>query len=211
MKTLKNVGLLSIALTLTACANNSTLSSALAEKITNTQTSQQSEKLVKLENKARGLKHFQYIHNAETYDVYSSSQPELIQVSTPKGINKFFYQNGKLIATQDSKGVKLFNAEQKATPEVLKKAQLFLNLFSYNNADKGVGRVNTGDEAKLNYLCISKIQQVAQTKRVFRSPEGATIKADSLKGTVRLNGNQYYQLECKIADNQVSKLSLISK
>ncbi|EJS89173.1 hypothetical protein AAUPMB_07138, partial [Pasteurella multocida subsp. multocida str. Anand1_buffalo] len=31
--------------------------------------------------------------------------------------------------------------------------------------------MKTGSDAKVNYLCIAKIQQVAQTNRVFRSPE----------------------------------------
>lgn len=211
MKTLTKLTILSFSVLLAACTNSSMLAPTTAKSNTKVAESETSKKIAQLETQAKTLKHFQYIHNNENYDVYLSTQPEFIQLSTAKGIKKFFYKNGKLIANQEHNQIKFFNAEHKPDQALLKESQLLLNLFSYNKADKGIDRINTGDEAKVNYLCISKIQQVAQTKRVFRSPENAIVKANLLKGIVRLNGNQYYHLECNISDNQVSKLSLISK
>ncbi len=71
--------------------------------------------------------------------------------------------------------------------------------------------MKTGSDAKVNYLCIAKIQQVAQTNRVFRSPENAVVTENQIKATVRLNGNQYYNMDCQLSGDKVSKLSLMKK
>jgi len=80
-----------------------------------------------------------------------------------------------------------------------------------NSADKGASNVKTGSDAKLNYLCITKIQQVAQTKRVFRSSTNAASSDSRLTADVRLNGNQFYKMDCQLAGERVAKLSLIKK
>lgn len=163
-----------------------------------------------LTKQAMSLKTFQYNHNNSHYKAYISTQPELIESSDGKSVTQFLYQQGKLFAVKQDETVQLVK-DNVISPELLKQGKLLQTLFSYNKADKGVSKVNTGDEAKLNYLCISKIQQVAQTKRVFRSPDNASITSNSIKGIVRLNGNQYYKLHCEIAGDFVTKLSLISK
>ena len=71
--------------------------------------------------------------------------------------------------------------------------------------------MQTGGDAKLNYLCITKIQQVAQTKRVFRSSGNAANSNSRLTADVRLNDNQFYKIDCQLAGERVAKLSLIKK
>ncbi|XWY22057.1 hypothetical protein ACNGTP_02550 [Bisgaard Taxon 45] len=184
--------------------------------------------LASLEQKAMALKSFEYSHNHDHYVAYLSSQPELIKVKKEGQWTTFFYQAGKVTFVQDKTGVYQFNqqgeviaaidvngkkqlvnsAESKA---LWHKASQLQKLFGYNKADASAGRVKTGSDAKVNYLCIAKIQQVAQTHRVFRSPENAVVTENQIKATVRLNGNQYYNMDCQLSGDKVSKLSLMKK
>ena len=84
-------------------------------------------------------------------------------------------------------------------------------MLGTNSADKGAANVKTGNDAKLNYLCIAKIQQVAQTSRVFRSSVNHANSDVRLTADVRLNGNQFYKMDCQLAGERVAKLSLIKK
>ena len=52
---------------------------------------------------------------------------------------------------------------------------------------------------------------MAQTKRVFRSSANAANSDSRLTADVRLNGNQYYKMDCQLAGERVAKLSLIKK
>lgn len=202
--------IISLSVFLVACGSRTTAPAPVVPATTKV-TQPTTNPLTDLEQAAKQLTHFQYIDNQRYYDVYLSTQPELIDIKTPQGNSQFFYQNGHLFAVKNENGIHFFKNEATSDIALAKQGKRLFQLFDYNQADKEVEQVNTGDEAKLNYLCISKIQQVAQTKRVFRSPENAQLTATTLKGTVRLNGNQYYHLACEIADNRIIKLSLIRK
>ncbi|MGC7559264.1 hypothetical protein [Pasteurella sp. PK-2025] len=184
--------------------------------------------LAALEQKAMGLKTFEYRYNQNQYVAYLSSQPELIKAQEAEGSSQFFYKAGKLVAALDQSGVYQFGADGKVAnafnaqgnpqsvntdnaTKISAKASKLYKMFSYNKADNTAANMKTGNDAKLNYLCIAKIQQVAQTQRVFRSPENAVLTANSLNATVRLNGTQFYKMDCQIAANKVTKLSLMKK
>ncbi|HDR1021631.1 TPA: hypothetical protein QB352_000874 [Pasteurella multocida] len=183
--------------------------------------------LAGLEKQAMGLKTFEYTHNQSNYVTYLSAQPELIKVQDAEGSSKFFYKAGKLLAVQDKSGVYQFGANsevlsvnaqgkaqevgaEKKSALSAKGAKLY-KMMSYNRADGSAANMKTGEQAKVNYLCIAKIQQVAGTQRVFRSPENAVVTASHIDATVRLNGNQYYKMNCQISANKVAKLSLMKK
>ncbi|AKD37634.1 hypothetical protein I926_01520 [Pasteurella multocida subsp. multocida OH4807] len=184
--------------------------------------------LASLEQRAAALETFEYVHNNEQYIAYLSTQPELIKVQKDGKISQFFYQAGKINVIQDESGIYQFDNMAKMTAAVnvngqkvepsIEKQQALLaqskklhKILGYNKADGSAGRINTGNDAKVNYLCIAKIQQVAQTHRVFRSPDNAVVTANSIHAMVRLNGNQYYTMDCQLSGDKVSKLSLIKK
>ncbi|MFD1805890.1 hypothetical protein ACFSAV_05775 [Pasteurella oralis] len=184
--------------------------------------------LVSLEQKATTLRTFEYVHNNERYVAYLSSQPEFIRVQKDGNVSKFFYQAGKLMVAQDTTGVYQFDNTGKlikavnvkgqkidVSPEkqsaLLTQSKKLFKILGNNKADVSAGRINTGIDAKVNYLCIAKIQQVAQTNRVFRSPENAVVTATNIKATVRLNGTQYYTMDCQLSGDKISKLSLMKK
>ncbi|UAX42965.1 hypothetical protein [Pasteurella canis] len=184
--------------------------------------------LASLEQKATTLRTFEYIYNNERYLAYLSTHPEFIRVQKDSNVSKFFYQTGKLAVVQDATGIYQFDHVGKLTKavnikgqkidvssekqsELLTQGKKLLKILGNNKADASASRINTGSDAKVNYLCIAKIQQVAQTNRVFRSPENAVVTATNIKATVRLNGTQYYTMECQLANDKVSKLSLIKK
>ncbi|HDR1345071.1 TPA: hypothetical protein QB387_001327 [Pasteurella multocida] len=217
------------AITLSACSHLPQTTSQGATVVSaQTVTQALGVDLASLEQKATALKPFEYIHNQDHYIAYLSTQPELIKVQKNGQLAKFFYQAGKVSFVQDKTGVYQFNQsgdviaaidangkKQHANPADSKalwhKASQLQKLFGYNKADASAGRVKTGSDAKVNYLCIAKIQQVAQTNRVFRSPENAVVTENQIKATVRLNGNQYYNMDCQLSDDKVSKLSLMKK
>ena len=91
---------------------------------------------------------------------------------------------------------------------MFKKGRKILGL---NSADKNAENIKTGSDAKLNYLCITKLQQVAQTQRVFRSSANMAKSDSRLIADVRLNGNQFYKMDCLLSGNRVAKLSLSKK
>ncbi len=161
--------------------------------------------------KAETLPRFEYTHNNTHYVAYLNGQPELIKV-THDGENKlFFYKDGKVSAVQENGKVYSLNGANESHKTLVAEGAKLYKMLGTNSADKGAANVKTGNDAKLNYLCIAKIQQVAQTSRVFRSSANHANSDSRLTADVRLNGNQFYKMDCQLAGDRVAKLSLIKK
>ncbi|MDG6896301.1 hypothetical protein [Volucribacter amazonae] len=184
--------------------------------------------LSQLEQQASQANQFEYQYNSEKYRTYLDNQPILINAHNGKEETKLFYRNGKLFAVQDATGLYEFNSTGQLVRAVDLKGNLvdlttlddkaqslqryadnLAKRFSYNKADRNIARV--AKDQRLNYLCIDKIKQVAQTNRVFRSSANQAKSADRLLAELRLNGNQYYTMDCQLSQDRVVKLSLISK
>ena len=161
--------------------------------------------------KAEALPSFEYIHNNTQYIAYLNGQPELIKVSNGADNKLFFYKGGKVSVIQDNREVYHISGQNDAQQALVAEAAKLQKMLGPNSADKGAANVQTGGDAKLNYLCITKIQQVAQTKRVFRSSANAANSNSRLTADVRLNGNQFYKMDCQLSGERVAKLSLIKK
>ena len=161
--------------------------------------------------KAEALPSFEYIHNNTQYIAYLNGQPELIKVSNGTDNKLFFYKGGKVSVIQDNREVYQISGQNHQQEALVAEAAKLQKMLGLNSADKGASNVKTGSDAKLNYLCITKIQQVAQTKRVFRSSANSANSDSRLTADVRLNGNQFYKMDCQLAGERVAKLSLIKK
>ena len=123
----------------------------------------------------------------------------------------FFYKGGKVSVIQDNREVYHISGQNDAQQALVAEAAKLQKMLGPNSADKGASNVKIGGDVKLNYLCITKIQQVAQTKRVFRSSANAANSNSRLTADVRLNGNQFYKIDCQLSGERVAKLSLIKK
>lgn len=206
-KYITKIALCSSVLLLSACGSLTTDSSqSPAAVVTAGNTDIQA--LIK---KAEALPSFEYIHNNTQYIAYLNGQPELIKVSNGTDNKLFFYKGGKVFVIQDDREVYQISGQNHQQEALVAEAAKLQKMLGPNSADKGASNVKTGSDAKLNYLCITKIQQVAQTKRVFRSSANATNSDSRLTADVRLNGNQYYKMDCQLAGERVAKLSLIKK
>ena len=161
--------------------------------------------------KAEALPSFEYIHNNTQYIAYLNGQPELIKVSNGADNKLFFYKGGKVSVIQDNREVYHISGQNDAQQALVAEAAKLQKMLGPNSADKGASNVKIGGDVKLNYLCITKIQQVAQTKRVFRSSANAANSNSRLTADVRLNGNQFYKIDCQLSGERVAKLSLIKK
>ena len=161
--------------------------------------------------KAETLPTFEYVDNNTQYTAYLNGQPELIKVSNGSDNKLFFYKGGKVSVAQENGKVRNIDAANRAQKALVAEAMKLYKMLGSNNADKGVVNVKTGNDAKLNYLCIAKIQQVAQTSRVFRSSANHANSNSRLAADVRLNGNRFYKMDCRLSGNRVAKLSLIKK
>ena len=197
--------------------------SAAPQKMQQTAAASSANKVVDLsalEKQAAGLATFTYSTDGANYVAYSGAQTELIKAQTKQGESQFFYKNGKLIAAATGAGSFQFNsagkvvaasdkiADDKAKALVAQGNKL-AKMLSYSAADK---RTLNGDaNAKLNYLCVTKIRQVAQTDRVFRSSPNQANSANQLTAEMRLNGNQFYKMDCQLEGDRVVKLSLMKK
>ena len=223
------VAVLSAILALTACShltNESGVSSTPAA--VNTALTQS---FAQLEQTAATQNSFKYQLNKDMYTAYSvGSGLSYVIRQDEKGTTKVFYKGGKLYGVQDSEGSSYeFDAAGKLiaaldnrgknialSAEALTKKQNELtatakklaDMLGTNAADRSVGSVRTGGDAKLNYLCIAKIQQVAATKRVFRSSANKAGSTNRLTADVRLNGNQYYNMDCQLQGERVASLTL---
>lgn len=206
-KYITKIALCSSVLLLSACGSLTTDSSqSPAAVVTAGNTDIQA--LIK---KAEALPSFEYIHNNTQYIAYLNGQPELIKVSNGTDNKLFFYKGGKVFVIQDDREVYQISGQNHQQEALVAEAAKLQKMLGPNSADKGASNVKTGSDAKLNYLCITKIQQVAQTKRVFRSSTNAANSDSRLTADVRLNGNQYYKMDCQLAGERVAKLSLIKK
>lgn len=206
-KYITKIALCSSVLLLSACGSLTTDSSqSPAAVVTAGNTDIQA--LIK---KAEALPSFEYIHNNTQYIAYLNGQPELIKVSNGTDNKLFFYKGGKVFVIQDDREVYQISGQNHQQEVLVAEAAKLQKMLGPNSADKGASNVKTGSDAKLNYLCITKIQQVAQTKRVFRSSANAANSDSRLTADVRLNGNQYYKMDCQLAGERVAKLSLIKK
>lgn len=186
-----------------------------------------------LEQAAASQNSFQYQLNSDAYKAYlSGGNLSYASQQTKDGSSKVFYKSGKLYGVQDASGNYEFDASGKLIAalntsgkslnlslEALAKKQSELTalgkklaaMLGTNAADRGVGAVRTGGDAKLNYLCIAKIQQVASTKRVFRSSANKANSSSRLTADVRLNGNQFYNMDCQLQGERVASLTLTKK
>lgn len=206
-KYITKIALCSSVLLLSACGSLTTDSSqSPAAVVTAGNTDIQA--LIK---KAEALPSFEYIHNNTQYIAYLNGQPELIKVSNGTDNKLFFYKGGKVFVIQDDREVYQISGQNHQQEALVAEAAKLQKMLGPNSADKGASNVKTGSDAKLNYLCITKIQQVAQTKRVFRSSANAANSDSRLTANVRLNGNQFYKMDCQLAGERVAKLSLIKK
>ena len=206
-KYITKIALCSSVLLLSACGSLTTDSSqSPAAVVTAGNTDIQA--LIK---KAEALPSFEYIHNNTQYIAYLNGQPELIKVSNGTDNKLFFYKGGKVFVIQNNQEVYQISGQNHQQEALVAEAAKLQKMLGPNSADKGASNVKTGSDAKLNYLCITKIQQVAQTKRVFRSSANAANSDSRLTANVRLNGNQFYKMDCQLAGERVAKLSLIKK
>ena len=136
-------------------------------------------------------------------------------------MNLLFYRYGSICEPDFIEGFKeLGNTVDELTyemedknipPSLVQEGAKLQKILGLNSADKNAENIKTGSDAKLNYLCITKLQQVAQTQRVFRSSANMAKSDSRLIADVRLNGNQFYKMDCQLSGNRVVKLSLSKK
>lgn len=159
---------------------------------------------------AENLPRFEYILLDTQYTAFLNPQPELIKVNKGSETTTFAYKNGALTLVEHQQ--QRYRAEDKNIPPSLVQEGVKLQkILGLNSADKNAENIKTGSDAKLNYLCITKLQQVAQTQRVFRSSANMAKSDSRLIADVRLNGNQFYKMDCQLSGNCVAKLSLSKK
>ncbi len=206
-KYITKIALCSSVLLLSACGSLTTDSSQSPAAV----VSAGNTDIQALIKKAEALPSFEYIHNNTQYIAYLNGQPELIKVNNGTDNKLFFYKGGKVSVIQDNREVYQISGQNHQQEALVAEAAKLQKMLGPNSADKGASNVKTGSDAKLNYLCITKIQQVAQTKRVFRSSTNAANSDSRLTADVRLNGNQFYKMDCQLAGERVAKLSLIKK
>ena len=165
-----------------------------------------------ISDSAKSLPSFIYQTANQTYTAYFSGKNIVyIDVSGNK-VEKIYLKNGQVIAVANSTKLydfKAANADAQAV-KAKKNAEAWVKKLGYNSADRNIGAVRTGEEAKLNYLCIAKVQQVAGTKRVLRTSGNSAGSTSRLTAKMRLNGNQFYQMDCILSGDRVAKLSLIA-
>lgn len=140
-----------------------------------------------------------YFDGAKNYSVVNNGN--VFTFVNNKLTKSFALSNGK--AVNDATGA--FDAKNLAH-------KLFAK-FSLNKADKIVPeRESMPAQAKLNYLCSEKVKQVKATKRFFRSGLNTSLeKTQNLVAEVRLNGSQFYNMDCKINLDKIQSLSLHKK
>ena len=206
-KYITKIALCSSVLLLSACGSLTTDSSQSPAAV----VSAGNTDIQALIKKAEALPSFEYIHNNTQYIAYLNGQPELIKVSNGTDNKLFFYKGGKVSVIQDNREVYQISGQNHQQEALVAEAAKLQKMLGPNSADKGASNVKTGSDAKLNYLCITKIQQVAQTKRVFRSSANSANSDSRLTADVRLNGHQFYKMDCQLAGERVAKLSLIKK
>ncbi|WP_235972296.1 hypothetical protein [Spirabiliibacterium falconis] len=227
------IALLSSALALGAC---STISDVTGVNLPGTESaameSQVGAQLMQMEQELSKQPQFMYQLNQDTYRAYTNAGKVAFVEAKVKGdVTKAYYKNGKLFAAVEKGQVLSFDEQGKlvqvvnSNGKVAKlaedtaakqthawnaKAKKWATMFGLTAAERNPSRVRTGADAKLNYLCIAKLQQVAGTKRVFRSSANRG-NSTRLSADMRLNGNQYYVMDCQLQGDRVASLSLHKK
>ncbi|MFU2132516.1 hypothetical protein ACLRAC_08775 [Gallibacterium anatis] len=165
-----------------------------------------------ISDSAKSLPSFIYQTANQTYTAYFSGKNIVYIDVSGNNAEKIYLKNGQVIAVANKAKLydfKAANADAQAV-KAKKNAEAWVKKLSYNSADRNIGAVRTGEEAKLNYLCIAKVQQVAGTKRVLRTSGNSAGSTSRLTAKMRLNGNQFYQMDCILSGDRVAKLSLIA-
>ncbi|MFC0323516.1 hypothetical protein ACFFHT_08075 [Gallibacterium melopsittaci] len=216
---MKNLSVLTCAvmtLLLSACSQLSFPgNSTSAGKTVSTKAEQQENaKLNALKESALKLPSFTYESAKQTATAYFNQQQIVfIEVKNAQQVEDIYVKNGHVVAVTDGQhSYDLSNTKPShEAVNAAKNAEKWLQKLSYNSADRNISVVRTGDEAKLNYLCIAKVQQVAGTKKVLRTSANSAQSTSRLTAAMRLNGNQFYQMDCVLSGDRVAKLSLIAK
>ena len=165
-----------------------------------------------ISDSAKSLPSFIYQTANQTYTAYFSGKNIVYIDVSGNNAEKIYLKNGQVIAVANKGKLydfKAANADAQAV-KAKKNAEAWVKKLGYNSADRNIGAVRTGEEAKLNYLCIAKVQQVAGTKRVLRTSGNSAGSTSRLTAKMRLNGNQFYQMDCILSGDRVAKLSLIA-
>ncbi|MFC0309068.1 hypothetical protein ACFFHK_05030 [Gallibacterium trehalosifermentans] len=205
-----------MALLLSACSQLSFPgnSTGAGKTVSTNAEQQENAKLNALKESALKLPSFTYETAMQTATAYfDQRQIAFIVVKNSQQTEHIYVKNGKIIAVTNNKQSYDLGKGQLSNEAVAvgKTAEKWLQKLSYNAADRNISAVRTGDEAKLNYLCIAKVQQVAGTKKVLRTSANSAQSTSRLTASMRLNGNQFYQMDCVLSGDRVAKLSLIAK
>ncbi|QDJ12686.1 hypothetical protein CEP45_01995 [Mergibacter septicus] len=214
MQKIVKLSSLLITLALTGCTIPTTTSPEPTKTVkAEINTTQQDQAILEIEKTAQELQPFIFNYQGHQYVSYLDDEgPILILDQDTKQKNKIYLQAGKVIAVEYDQQWYLFNQPSqppiKNSTKVKTYAQKLASRFNYNQADKEIDQIDTGEDAKLNYLCISKLQQVTKTKRVFRYTKNFAESNDRLTANIRLNGKDFYAMDCLIKHNRVTLLSL---
>lgn len=212
-----------VCLALTGCATSGTtsLDTTETEQIKIDPIILPAPELTQIEQTSRELQPFILNYQGHHYFSYlDQTAPILIIDQKNNDQNKIYLQNGKVIAVLYQQEWFFFNRlnamnSPQSNPSFVKKVKRYADRLTarlgYNRADKEIDQINTGDNAKLNYLCISKLQQVTATKRVFRSSKNFAHSNDQLTAEVRLNGKDFYAMDCLVHNDRITLLSLLKK
>lgn len=218
-KMVSKVSLLSAVFLLSACGGVNKFHLPKSNGEHHKAAEQVNPELANIESNAVSARQFEYRNGSNIYTAFlTNSSLLLINDKGKNQENKIYFKGNHVFAVIqagnyfefDTSG-KLLKGDTIKGAEVLKYAKRLQRILGVNKADSSVSRVRTGDDAKLNYLCIAKIQQVAETKRVFRSSANHANSNQRLTADVRLNGNQFYAMDCQLNGDYVSKLSLSIK
>lgn len=215
-KTLSIAVTLLITVGLSACSQLPSFSAPVSDATTVSDKPVQTEnaELQALKAQALQLQAFTYeTANSRATAYFNKQQIVFIEVKEQQKIENIYLRNGRITTVVDNKQVYDLNKANLTNEElaVKKAAEKWVHKLSYNSADRNIAAVRTGDEAKLNYLCIAKLQQVAGTKKVLRTSANTAQSTSRLMATMRLNGNQFYQMDCVLAGDRIEKLSLMAK
>lgn len=215
MKKLSVFASMLVALLLSACSQLHFPTASVSEaKSVSDPLAKEDAALKAIRETAQRLPSFTYETGQQTATAYFNQQQiTFITVKSPKKVENIYLKNGRVAAVINDQHYYDFskgnlNNEQLAAE---KAAEKWVQKLGYNSADRNISAVRTGDEAKLNYLCIAKIQQVAGTKKVLRTSANSAQSTSRLTASMRLNGNKFYQMDCVLSGDRVAKLSLIAK
>lgn len=215
MKKVSMLASVVMALLLSACSQLSFPGAPSEAKSVSDAQTKENAQLTALRESALKLPMFTYETGKQSATAYFNQQQIVfIEIKDQQQkIEHIYLKNGRVATVVNNKHIYDFSKGKLNNEElaVEKAAEKWVQKLSYNSADRNISAVRTGDEAKLNYLCIAKVQQVAGTKKVLRTSANSAQSTSRLTASMRLNGNQFYQMDCVLAGDRVEKLSLIAK